>query len=352
MKFIKTNLIYMLYIIKILLDKTNRSTTLENCLLFIKPQIRSIVVIDHIISILSQHNIKVIERGKVLSCNMKSKSIIQKQYPELYKYSMILHPSIIEFTDIESKLIYKTFNRTWTTIQSSKLIFNDIDTCTYLNEDFDCINNLWNTSLLKIKIRKGLYIACIDESCTTDKRIKSKLKFPIYIINGFYNTMLNNYQYTYKNDIEKIEISTDYFICEFDSNQLTWKQLLKDVIGLYSIESNHLDQQIPSLTSIQGSIMLHWDSLGLLKSPMNQGNCIHVSYSAFESMVDRLRWKKNSMIFTDLLGSKLLNLRIKTLQINQWLDNPLMKDDIPLFTHLHTLNSTECIEYLLNLIEK
>ena len=65
------------------------------------------------------------------------------------------------------------------------------------------------------------------------------------------------------------------------------------------------------------------------------------------------------MLYTDLLGSRLLSARLKAPQIKAWIENPVITLDaghdgtqqVALFDHLAGMNSTDCIAFLLTLAQ-
>ena len=56
-----------------------------------------------------------------------------------------------------------------------------------------------------LKIRRGLFISMIDDSCTDNLMLKEKLKTPIFVINGFCMFLKKSYREISKfNSILKI----------------------------------------------------------------------------------------------------------------------------------------------------
>ena len=129
----------------------------------------------------------------------------------------------------------------------------------------------------------------------------------------------------------------NYISLEWDGNKWTWWEFINTVIG----------DENPSLaieSSIRGFIYKNKDTLGL--TTINQyNNIIHVSKSAFEGLYDRMIWIKNSILYTDLFGCRLMTARFTAKNINYWITNPLLKNsEINLFNYCKYKNSIECID--------
>jgi hypothetical protein len=334
----------------------------ESCVIFIKPQTCSPLVVPHILSMLSgrwsRRSVRVVEHSRVSGRDMVDRNIIPLQYPDAHKYALEYNPYLLQLTGEEEDRLKKSFKgSSWSHVLQSDFLFNCAEACAHLREDGKVMHDLWERALMKIKLRKGLFLARIDADCSSVPRIRAKLQSGgFYVINGFYSHMLDSYQglLTKKHhDDRSGEPYTDYFICEFNSHETSWSQMLKEVVGVVAVDSEHVRTRMPPQSTIQGSIMHAWEDLGLQPSTdlASMGNCLHVSYSAFEGMADRLRWKRHAMLFTDVLGSQLLAARFKSAQIKDWMANPEV-DGRPLFSCLHGLDSNECIKYLSNLAKK
>ena len=347
---------------------------MESFLIFVKPQTYSPLVVPHILSMLSRSNrsskgssVRVVEHSRVSGRDMVDRNIIPLQYPDAHKYALEYNPYLLQLTGEEEERLRTIFKgSSWSHVLQSDLLFNCAEACAHLREDAAVMYDLWERALMKIKLRKGLFLARIDADCSSVPRIRAKLPSGgFYVINGFYSYLLDSYRSMHTRQQQQQqqqqegrlegegEAYTDYFICEFNSQETSWSQVLKEVVGVVAADPGHVRTRMPPLSTLQGSIMQGWEDLGLQSSVniASMGNCLHVSSSAFEGMADRLRWKRHAMLFTDVLGSKLLAARFKTAQIKDWMDNPEV-DGRPLFSCLHGLDSNECIEYLSNLAKK
>jgi len=350
------------------LNKNKDRGAVESCVIFVKPQTCSPLVVPHILSMLSsrwsRRSVRVVEHSRVSGRDIVDRNIIPLQYPDAHKYALEYNPYLLQLTGEEEDRLKKSFKgSSWSHVLQSDFLFNCAEACAHLREDGKVMYDLWERALMKIKLRKGLFLARIDADCSSVPRIRAKLQSGgFYVINGFYSHMLDSYQglHTKKHhhqqqqqDDRSGEPYTDYFICEFNSHETSWSQMLKEVVGVVAVDSEHVRTRMPPQSTIQGSIMHAWEDLGLQPSTdlASMGNCLHVSYSAFEGMADRLRWKRHAMLFTDVLGSQLLAARFKSAQIKDWMANPEV-DGRPLFSCLHGLDSNECIKYLSNLAKK
>lgn len=318
-------------------DVEKRHTSVENALVYLKPHLASSPnAVEHIITALAEHHVKVVGHTKMPAKELKSRKIFQTQYATLRDLACVKSPREITLSLSEEKAFRATFDRQpWEDALALGSIYNEVQACDHLATTPAVLNELWEQAEFKVRLRKGFYVAKLDRNCTTDAFMKKKLLNPIFVVNGFYRTLEAQYCDT--------SHPTDYFVCEWDEGTVSWSTLLQDVIG-------GSDPATAPPTSVRGSIFAQWESLGLPGPPSAAQNCVHVSQSAFEGLTERLRWKKGSMLFTDLFGSRLLSVRLKSAQINEWMQNPTI-DHKPLFEHLQALNSADCISFLLKLAE-
>lgn len=287
--------------------------------------------VERIKSALESHGLKVVHQAELSSTEMSSRKIIESQYAALHAIAYEYPAVEINLSANESKSFRMAFgNQTWEDAVHREVVFNAVDACSLLQVDAAGLFDLWERATAKVRFRRGLYFACLDRNCAADPPMRKKLAKPIYVANGFYPYILNNYHAT--------DISTVYFICEWDESRISWTQLLHSVIG--PADPTHCPEG-----AIRAMLLKEWEQLGLQAAPTTADNGVHVSSSAFAGLVERLLWKKGSMLYTDLFGSRLLSARIKSTQITEWTHNPAI-DGTPLLDRLVAMNSTDCINYL------
>ena len=122
--------------------------------------------------------------------------------------------------------------------------------------------------------------------------------------------------------------------------------------------------------SFRGQVFANNTFYGLKDKPTSAMNLVHLSRSPMEALFDRLVctlvvltesylhlnnslclqiWVKDSMIYTDLFGARLLRQKefpVTTSQIHLWLANPAAEDEKPLFDALKGRNTSQCMQYL------
>ena len=191
-----------------------------------------------------------------------------------------------------------------------------------------CLHSKWTT----VRLRRGIYVSCLDAKSTSDPELKGKLQLPIYVINGFCGSMKETY--------ESSATVIHYMVLEWNPLQLGWAEMLSDVIG----------DRVPSLakrTSIRGSAYHDWRSLKLPSQPNGKDNCLHISSSSLETLAEKYLWlnsKSRTMILqSDVLASQYLAAQIPHHSLLKWFTNPLLHG-IHVFDLMYGFGVEQCIE--------
>jgi nucleoside diphosphate kinase len=317
-------------------DTHNRHSSIENCLVFCKPDTSSSPrAVELIKSQLELHGMKILQHARMSGTEARMRDIVVHQYPALHKFATAPATEVV-LSSNETKQFHHTFApQHWEDAQHNGSVLNSADACAALKIDPSALYELWERAEAVIRLRRGLYVARLDRNCAADATMRKKLNRPIWVVNGFYLAMTEAYY--------NPSASLDYFICEWDESHTTWSQVLSHVVGVADPANAIAD-------SIRGVLVRQWEALGLEHPPSAKHNCLHISTSAFAGLADRLLWKKGSMLYTDLFGSRLLSARIKSAQITEWTKNPEVVGQ-RLFETLHGLNSADCIESLLKMTD-
>lgn len=285
---------------------------------------------------LAQHHLKVVQHTKLSGAELRTRKIIESQYATARAFATTVAPVEIVLSAAEHKLFRAAFfSQSWSEALDAGIVLNEAEACKYLRVDSAYLYDLWGRAEMKVRLRKGLYCAKLDRNCALDAVMRKKLHSPIFVINGFYQSMESAYYNS--------PTGTDCLICEWNEAEVSWAALLSDVLGAPNPAS-------AAENSIRHSLALNWEALGMAAAPTEDQNGLHLSGSAFEGLVERLLWKKGAMLYTDLFGSRLLSARLKSAQISEWTKNPVVHEK-PLFEQLHAKNSADCIDFLLKLIE-
>jgi nucleoside diphosphate kinase len=317
-------------------DTSNRHTSLESCLIFCKPSVSaSPQAVQLIKAQLELHGLKLQHHLRIPGAEMRSRKIFESQYASL-KHFALCPVEDIQLSANEAKQFRTAFaSQSWDDAVHTKMALNAANACAVLKVDQAELYAMWDRAEVKVRLRRGLVVARFDRNCAVDAAMRKRLYKPYYVVNGFYPTLQEQYSSS--------EACTEVFICEWDEAQTTWAQLLSKVVGATDPANAPAD-------SIRGALFRQWENVVLTTQPSVWDNGIHVSASAFEGLAERLLWKKGSMLYTDLLGSRLLSARIKSTQITEWLRNPEVNGRL-LFDQLAALNSADCIEHLLQLAD-
>ena len=134
-------------------------------------------------------------------------------------------------------------------------------------------------------------------------------------------------------------------VVEWDGGHITWETFNHVVIG-----DKNPSIALPS--SIRGNMFANWDTYwNMMEPPSIHDNGIHSSSSAFAALSERMRYYDGTLLYTDVLGARLLRCRFRTGDINYWLQDPILANGVTLFDTLAGKGTEECIEILSTLDE-
>jgi hypothetical protein len=322
-----------------------REMPLEGCLLYIKPYSNTPEVLDIINNILARNNIRIARQGKLSPNEMVSNDIISKQYRRVKNYA--ISTQSIPMNNEEKLNFSNFFDQDWDKAVDDGIVFNSIDACSYFKISNGDLYKKWE-KIKVVKLSKGIYIGKFvhkpkkeqlkminlkkaqpefnDGPSVYSRAYRDNVAIPhvhIYVINGFFNTLQNNYHTT----------GAEYLSLEWNSKDISWEDFNIKVIG-------NVDK--PAMLSIRGQIYSKWLDCKLKSEPKWHNNIIHVSASAFEGMVERLMWIRGSLVFTDLFGCRLTKAKIPSGNIRDWVKNPVV-GGYPVFSYFHNMGSSDCI---------
>ncbi len=169
-------------------------------------------------------------------------------------------------------------------------------------------------------------------------QVVSKSRGPIFVVNGFYGSMRNQY--------ENPNAVVNWMVAEWDSSGLSWKSFNDDVLGCSNPAA-------ASPFSIRGAVNTDWRRLGLGGPPTLRDNGVHASSSALEAMRERLLWISGTLLETDPLGSALLAARISAASIKMWIEtNPMIfTTQKTIFDMAEGLGAAEVLALLVNILQ-
>ena len=319
------------------LYSTIMAKRLNNALLYIKPHACHVGVQFLISSILDDHNVRVVARGKYSSPEIEDLKLFDKQFGYLAQFAENMAPEAIALEPTELLAFKEAFGEDWSEVVTSHRVFNSSTACESLCFTHDKLYALWKGAAQHLTARRGLKLCRVDSTNTCDDfELVSKFTEPIYLINGFFPSLRATYIHQ--------DATVHYMAVEWEGNQLAWPNLLQKVIG-----DSH--PELADSKSIRGKLHQEWEELGLQKAPDRRDNGVHFSKSAFEGLADRLVWSKGAMMFTDPFGSRLLGSNIPSLTVQNWLRNPVVQGKC-IFDHMYALEAEECLMKAQSLIGK
>jgi hypothetical protein len=314
------------------------SSSLEHCFLFVKSHANNSKVLDLISHLLAEHDVSICSRLLVSGGEVASRRILERQYLDLFKFAEVVNPAKIKLSLREREAFKSRFGVEWRSVtvkhEGGQRVLHAKGAMDHLGVDKYGLDGLCRRpEAMLLKLRKGLYCTRVDSSCTRNAKLKAKLEAPLFVLNSFYAVMRDKYTAP--------DAVTTCLLLEWNVDRLGWKVLLQNVIG-----DRDPSRALPF--SLRGRVFANNLSFDLRDKPNAFQNVVHVSSSPMEAMFDRLVWVKDSMVFTDLFGSRLLQQKLfPTATIHRWLENPPLEDDPQsLFDRLCEKNSSQCIQYL------
>ena len=303
---------------------------LNHALLLIKPHASTVAAQYLITSTLEARKMRVLSRGKFSGKELESQGIFDRHYATVRKFATIADVGSIQLSSLELKNFSSRFRADWKEEVCVGHVLSASDAMSYFGIDAAALFSLWMHGEPRIKLRKGLHVSQFhSSSLPKDSPHRSKLaeNEPIYILNGFFPSM--------RADCLSPEAVVHYMVVEWEGSQLSWRQVLSDVVG--TSEPGNADVE-----SIRGHMFRDWQRLGLERPPDRRDNGVHFSASAFEGLAERLIWVPGTMLFTDPFGSRLLSCNIPSLTVENWLHNPPVQQRA-IFDHMNQLDGQECL---------
>ena len=185
------------------------------------------------------------------------------------------------------------------------------------------LSDVWLDIVMKspakmIKLERGVYCCLVD--CIPEKQ-------PFFCINGFFMGMRAEYTVAPN--------SVHYFMVEWNSAMLDWKEFRTQVIGACNPFEAAPD-------SLRRCMATQWLDLRL-QHPLNvMNNAIHASSSAFEACIERSIWFKTPLEKDAMFGQKLLAAGVPLRALKEWSFNPKLFDK-HIFDYMLDLDSAQCI---------
>lgn len=313
---------------------------MNHAILLIKPHAICASIKYLVTATLETSRVKIVSSKSFTGKDIHQKKLFDKHFSAAMRYSGEIKSRSINFSVEECQKASTLFGESLTVIAQSNRLMTINDACEHLKISETIMLDICKLSIAKIMLRNGLHITQVDGDCVDDimsfvyPDLKSMLSQPTYIINAFLNSTRVEYE-----DPNSI---TELLSIEWDGNQLPWSQFLSDIVG-------DCDPAMAIATSLRGTIYMEWKKFGLTTPPTQERNCFHVSSSEMEGFVDRFNWVSDSILFSDVFGSRLIAANIPSADILKWLvTNPLYFGKSVL-DHMTGLDSDNCIAKALTL---
>ena len=199
------------------------STSLEHCFLFLKPNGENPKIVALLEQVLADQDIQICMRYSISGKDIAARRVIERQYLELFKYAEVVKPAKINLSLREKEAFKAKFNVDWRMLCVRKedtpkvgQVMNAKDAMEYLGVDKYGLDGLCRRSdVISMRIKKGLYCAKIDKSCTRNSRLQAKLEQPLYVLNSFYAALRDKFSAP--------DACTTCLLLEWHGDRMPWK---------------------------------------------------------------------------------------------------------------------------------
>lgn len=328
----------------------------ESTLLYLKPHASNNTALSRLQSLLACKSVKITRRIVLTGQELKERKILEKQYPKLLQYATGSKLGLIKLTDLERIRFEGTYFTSWKDAIRARRLYNAYASRLVLGYDNQELAMKWNESQI-LTLSKGFNVTQIQpdlETLNAQSKQKSNTKKgmslkdvvsddeqeevpTVLVLNGFVPQLVDEY--------ESPQFSLTVLVVEWDGMDLSWEQFNQEVVG-------DKDPSKAMVGSIRGDLFENWEELwGLPAQPTVVDNGLHSSSSAFAALAERMIYFEGTLLYTDMLGSKLLRSRFRTGDITYWLSDPVLATGHTLFDSLRGKGTEDCIEFLASLNE-
>jgi hypothetical protein len=299
------------------------------CLLFIKPHANTPEVRDMTLDLLRSQGFVISEERLISAQYIDQDLLIDKQYANIAKMALFLSPKDYQLSPKSYIHFQKKFGSSWSDEIANRTICNANEIVLKLEITHSQLNKAWTRCIQQgnfVKLEREFYCGYIDTI---------PHKAPMFCINGFYMAMRAQYLTP--------SASIQCYTVEWEDDVMSWKSFLRDVIG-------NTDPREAKEESLRGQITRQWMELQV-KAPLDiQNNAIHASSSAFEAMVERSIWFKQSLKGDPLFGKRLIAAGVPSKTLREWANNSIIRES-RLFDHMNNLGADDCIDKALELLK-
>jgi len=298
------------------------------CLVFIKPHANTPEVRALTQDYLRSQGFIISEEKSINAQAIDKDLLVDKQYASIARMALFLSPKDYQFSPKSYIRFQKKFGTSWSDEIANNTICNAHEIVLRLEITHSQLNKAWTRCMQDgsyIKLEREFYCGYIDS-------IQGKP--PLFCINGFYMAMRAQYL--------SPSASIHCYTVEWEDDVMSWKTFSRDVIG-------STDPEEAKECSLRSQVNRLWMELDL-KAPLDiQNNAIHASSSAFEAMVERSIWFKQSLKGDPYFGKRLVAAGVNSKILREWSMNCIV-NEIRLFDHMQHLGADDCIEKALALL--
>lgn len=298
------------------------------CLLFLKPHANTAEARALTQDSLRSQGFIISEERSVSAEAIDKDLLVDKQYANIARMALFLSPKDYQFSPRSYIRFQKKFGTSWSDEIANNTICNANEIAARLEITHSQLNKAWARCMQDgsyIKLEREFYCGYIDSIPN---------KPPLFCVNGFYMAMRAQYLTP--------GASIHCYTVEWEDDVMSWQNFLRDVVGCSDPE----EAAESSLRSQMGRL---WMELNI-KAPLDvQNNALHASSSAFEAMVERSIWLKQSLKGDPHFGKRLVAAGVSSSVLREWSMNCIVQE-ARLFDHMQHLGADDCIEKALALL--
>jgi len=289
---------------------------------FIKPHAVTDATRARVEGMLKDAGLAITGQGQKTASEIEEGKLIDTHYYAIASKATLMKP---EQLNVPKDKFEEFFGVAWDDALSQGKVYNALDACAVLGVDASTMNQMWaDTKANKKLVKFGGGFYC------------GEVKPEVYVFNGFFMQMRSNYVAPGK--------SIYWFTVEWDENMLSWADFRGKVLG-------PTDPNDAPPTSIRGTILAEWETLGLPAVPNTGDNGVHASASPFEAFAERKNWLGAS-VSDETIGRALLDAGMTMETIESWCTDPSVTNAAEgkigsLWDQLEDTDTSECMQKIL-----
>ncbi|CAJ1435956.1 unnamed protein product, partial [Effrenium voratum] len=303
------------------MDVPGEANESNEAFLMLKPHASTAKAREAVRKILEDNGIAVVKDGSISAEDVRQRRLIDKHYGRVAQLALEVFPQALVVPKKGQAAFKECFGLPWKQAMEKDLVVNADQAMKRLGWTSDELGTRWDelkSGVGKVKFGGGFYCGCLSG---------------LYIINGFYMAMRDNYFRTGR--------SVEWFCLEWRASKMSWKKFREEVIG-------ETDPAVAHPHSLRRHFFENWERLDLPSEPHTGENCIHGAASPLEATMERRNWL-HDVGYSDAFWQLLHEAGATPEHLEKWRLNPVVtvgERTCALFDHVENLDCFSCVEAL------